>query len=496
MTISANSHDYTVFGNKAVVLADIALDSSYPYGGEAVDTDALFGIHTVDMAMIEPKDGYTFQYDYTNNKIKAFAPAPAIVYEEKHTPSSDVITTNYPAAFFMNVARTGQNKKFRSTGIAVASLSDDEVSLVEQMAEGERTQLTVKDYDRLSGDGAFTGGTTNWTLNLDDYTYGTNNLAKDQDGVTTLAHDNFAAVAGRTYRLTYTISGTGTTGTLTATLGGTAGTAQTLTNGTYTEEITATTTDGLVLTPSDTSRFTIDSITVYDLSEPVYVTYITQAWRDVWDNLVQDEAVTLASGAAADMANAPLAIMYVDRTSATAKALTIIDEDDTAASGEVAIYLNQATGAIKASHADENAKVCKVTYLKVPSSGFLADRVFTNETAAKAGSDPYTNTFDYPILIWAYTGQVPINGGTTQRLIDYAGTPAAGEAVIDWFTPGARGAGAPATGTVIGTKSDVTATGAGVWGTINEVQGLQPLEVRDGSDLSALTSVRMILFGS
>lgn len=491
MTISVTSNEYSVFGNKAIALADVAFDSSYPTGGESFDPETLFGLHDVSLALFESQHGYSCQYDYANKKIKIFAPAPPIVYEEKQTPSSDVITTNYPAAFFMNVARSGNNKKFRSTGIAVSSLSDDEISLVEQMAEGERTQLTVKDYDRLAGDGAFTGGTTNWTFNADDYTYGTNNLAKDADGVTTLAHDTFAAVIGRTYRLSYTIS-SWTVGTVTPTLGGVAGTAVGA-DGTYTEEITATTTDGLVFTPSNTSRFTIDSITVYDLSEPVYLTYVTQAWKDVWDNLVQDEEVAVAT-TETSLANAPMAIMYADRTSATAKALTLIDEDDTAASGEIAFYFSHAADNIKAVHADENNKTVKVTYLKKPSSGFLCDRQFENEGATKAGDDPYTNTFDYPILIWAYTGQVPINGGTTQRLIDYAGTPAAGEAVIDWFTPGARGAGAPATGTVIGTKSNVTATGAGVWGTINEIQNLQPLEIKDGVDLSGI-STRLMLIG-
>lgn len=494
MTISVTNSEYSVFGNKAIVLADVAFDSSYPTEGESFNPETLFGLHDMSLALFESKQGYAFQYDYSNKKIKVFAQAPAIVYEEKQTPSDDVITTNYPAAFFINAARTGNNKKFRSTGIALASLSDDEICLVEQMSAGERTQLTVKDYDRLAGDGAFTGGTTNWTFNADDYTYGTNNLAKDADGVTTLAHDNFAAVIGRTYRLTYTISGTGTTGTLTATLGGTSGETQTLENGTYTEEITATTTDGLVLTPSDASRFTIDSVTIYDLSEPVYITYVTQAWKDVWDNLVQDEEVAVKT-TETSLANAPMAIMYADRTSATAKALTLIDEDDTAASGEIAFYFSHTADNIKAVHADENNKTVKITYLKKPSSGFLCDRQFENETATKAGADPYTSTFDYPILLWAYTGQVPINGGATLRLIDYAGTPATGEAVIDWFTPGVRGAGAPAGGGVIGTKDNVTATGAGIWGTINEIQNLQPLEVKDGTDLSALTSVRAILIG-
>jgi len=491
MAITVNSHDYSIFGNKAVVLADVAFDSSYLFGGEAFNPETLFGLHEVSLAVIEATNGYSFKYDKDNKTLRVYGVAPPIVYEEKQTPSSDVVTTNYPAAFFMNVARTGNNKKFRSTGIALASLSDDEICLAEQMAAGERTQLTVKDYDRLAGDGAFTGGTTNWTFNAAPWTYGTNKLAKDADGTNTLTHDTFAAVIGRTYRLSYTIS-SWTVGTVTPTLGGVAGTAVGA-DGTYTEEITATTTDGLVFSPSNTSRFTIDSITVYDLSEPVYLTYVTQAWKDVWDNLVQDEEVAVAT-TETSLANAPMAIMYADRTSATAKALTLIDEDDTAASGEIAFYFSHAADNIKAVHADENNKTVKITYLKKPASGFLCDRQFENEGATKAGGDPYTNTFDYPILIWAYTGQVPINGGATQRLIDYAGTPAAGEAVIDWFTPGARGAGAPATGTVIGTKSNVTATGAGVWGTINEIQNLQPLEIKDGVDLSGI-STRLMLIG-
>lgn len=496
MALTVNSKEYTVFGNKACVIADIAFDSSYPSGGESLNPDVNFGLHSIDFAQIESKGGYSINYDRTNETVKVFAPAPPIVYEEKHTLDDDVLTTQYPAAFFMNVAIGGQNKVFRSTGLAIASLSDNECSLVSQMAEGERTQLTVKDWDRLAGDGSFTGGTTNWTFNTDDWTYGTNNLAKDADGVTTLAHDTFAAVIGRTYRIAYTISGTGTAGTLTTTCGGTAGTAQTLENGTITEEITATTTDGLVFTPSDKSRFTIDSITVYDLSEPVYVTYITQAWKEVWDNLVQDETLTLATGAnTLSSGNKIAACMYIDQTSTTAAALAMIDQDDTVASGEVDLVLNSATGQFTV-HSDQNTKAVKTTYIKVPSSGFIADRIFTNEGGTKAGSNPYTTTFDYPILIWGYTGQVPVNGQTTLRLIDYAGTPATGEAVIDWFAIGQRGGGAPAVGTQVGTKDDQTATAAGVWGVVNEISGVQPLEVSNGTDLSALSSVRMILIGT
>ena len=89
---------------------------------------------------------------------------------------------------------------------------------------------------------------------------------------------------------------------------------------------------------------------------------------------------------------------------------------------------------------------------------------------------------------------MPVNTGVTQRLIDYAGTPEAGEAVIDWFTPGARGAGAPASGTVVGTKSDVTGTAAGIWGTIDEIPPAV-MEVLEGTDLSGIT-VRILIIGA
>jgi hypothetical protein len=494
MAITLNSKNFSVFGNKAAVIADLAFSGAYSYGGEGLNNDQLLGLHDIDASLLESKGGYSFLHDKTNQKIKIFAAAPPIIYEEKQTPSSDIVTTNYPAAFFMNIARAGNNKKFRSTGIALASLNDDECCLVSQMADGERTQIRVKDYDRLSGDGAFTGGTTNWTFSATPWTYGTNNLAKDANGADTLTHDVFAAVVGRTYRVAFTLS-SWTVGAVTPTCGGTAGTAFGE-DGTSTQEITATTTDGLVFTPTNTSRFTIDSITVYDITEPVFITYVTQAWADVWDNLVQDETITLATGAnTLDSGNKILACMYIDQTTSTAAALTMIDEDDTVASGEVDLKLNSTTAQFTV-HSGQNAKAVKTTYIKVPSSGFLEDRVFTNEAATKAGADPYTNTFDYPILLWAYTGQVPVNGQTTLRLIEYAGTPATGEAVIDWYGLGARGADAPAVGTEVGIKDNQTATGAGVWGRINEIQNLKPLEIKDGTTLSGLTSVKGIFIGT
>jgi len=494
MSITVSSlpeEKYTVIGNRALVNAKITMGSVYPYGGESFDPEPLFGMHNVDLALINQSNGLSLQYDATNKKLKAYRQAPLIVYEEKCVPTGDgsvqKITTKYPPAFFMNAARIAENKKFRSTGVTPG---DDEISLDAQMAEGVRATLSVKGADFLAGQGAFAAD-TGWTgFAAADWEVDSA-AKKSADGTTALTHAT-AAVADTRYYLEFTVD-TLTAGSFTPSIGNVDGDVISA-DGTYSMIITADNTEALIFTPTNTSRFNITACKVYALDEAVYLTYVTQAWPEVWDALVQDESVTLSSTGAKTLANAACAIMYADRTSATAKALTLIDEDDTAASGEVAFYLNQAANNIKASHADENAKVALVTYLKVPASGFLAYRAFDNEGCTKGGTDPYTNTMDYPVLIWGYTGQVPINGGTTQRLLPYMGTPAAGEAVIDWFTPGIRGAGAPATGTVIGTKSDVTATGAGIWGVLSEIAG-RPLEVPDGEDLSAAGEFNVILIG-
>lgn len=495
ITIDREDKQFITLGNRVSYIAKGSISGAYAYGGMEFNPETLFGLHNADMVIAETADGFKFQFDKANSKLKAFMPAPLIVIDEQHTPdtSTGLVTLNYPAAFIMNVAQTGgQNLAMRSTGLAIASMSSNQCCLASQMAKGVRTQLTCGlgiAVDLLSGDGAFTGGTTNWTFNATPWTYGTNALDKDADGTNTLTHDNFVPVPGKTYKVCFSVSGW-SAGSVTPSLGGVDGTAVGA-DGDYVQYITASTTGALTFTPTSTSRFTIDSVTV-NLYE-VKVTYITQAWKDVWDNLVQDEAVTLATGANS-LDNKILALMYVDQTTATAAALTPVDEDDTAASGEVEVAFNVAADQLTVNAA-QNGKAAKVTYIKVPSSGFLKDRLVHNEAATKTGEDPYVNTFDLPILLWGYAGCAPVNGGTTQVLIDFASTPEAGEAVIDWFNPGIRGAGAIAAGTPIGLKSDVTLTGAYIWGRESEIPGRQDLEVPDGALLD-IDTIRFFVIGN
>lgn len=58
-------------GTKNGVITTIAFDSSYPQNGEPLTANDI-GMDQIDSIRIDPKNGYTFEYDYTNAKVKAF----------------------------------------------------------------------------------------------------------------------------------------------------------------------------------------------------------------------------------------------------------------------------------------------------------------------------------------------------------------------------------------------------------------------------------------
>ncbi len=140
----------------------------------------------------------------------------------------------------------------------------------------------INTTDELKGDGTFTGAATNWTL-ASGWTYSANTVIKNAGGTSALSHGTFAPVIGNKSRLTYTISNWTAGTTLTPTLGGASGAAISA-NGTYTDDLTATTTAGLAFTPTDNVRCTIDNVTIdtvynidpthagYRLAFPVKVT--------------------------------------------------------------------------------------------------------------------------------------------------------------------------------------------------------------------------------
>jgi hypothetical protein len=107
--------------------------------------------------------------------------------------------------------------------------------------------------------GNFTGNATGWTLAA-GFTYNANAVDKDGDGTGVLEQD-IDAKTDELYTLVFTISSL-TVGTVTASIGGTSG-DEVSANGTYTQYIRAVDTTNLKFTPSNTARFTIDTIAVH-----------------------------------------------------------------------------------------------------------------------------------------------------------------------------------------------------------------------------------------
>ena len=110
---------------------------------------------------------------------------------------------------------------------------------------------------------ALTAGYNYWTISS-GWTWAAGVLTHAGAGVTTVAATlTKTPVAGRIYRVIYTISGY-SSGTCTVSFGGQAGTGRTA-NGTYTENITAANSTTLTFTPSGTSAYSIGAFSVVEL---------------------------------------------------------------------------------------------------------------------------------------------------------------------------------------------------------------------------------------
>ena len=77
LTITADSGNYGAMftpkvyasGNVKILTGQIGFDASYPIGGEAMDLSDYFT--KVLGILFENKNGYVFEYDYANAKVKA-----------------------------------------------------------------------------------------------------------------------------------------------------------------------------------------------------------------------------------------------------------------------------------------------------------------------------------------------------------------------------------------------------------------------------------------
>lgn len=131
--------------NRRVNFGTLAFDSSYPTGGESL-TPANLNMKAIDQIIFAPAGGYSFEYDYTNQKVKVFQPAPPVVFEEAVTVTSNVGTLKYPAAYIMYVGVGDASYKVIPGGLTPVTTT---VS-VSEPAWGVRNTLTFLAADTVT----------------------------------------------------------------------------------------------------------------------------------------------------------------------------------------------------------------------------------------------------------------------------------------------------------------------------------------------------------
>lgn len=97
LTLGRASAREGVFGDMRYAFVDITFDASYPTGGESL-VPADLGWDSIHLVEPENLPGYTFDYDETNQRLRAFRVAPLLVVEEALTIATNAGTLlNIPA---------------------------------------------------------------------------------------------------------------------------------------------------------------------------------------------------------------------------------------------------------------------------------------------------------------------------------------------------------------------------------------------------------------
>jgi len=245
----------------------------------------------------------------------------------------------------------------------------------------------------------------------------------------------------------------------------------------------------------------------------VKVSYITQAWKEVTDNMVQacmtagartyghanmsftaatpdiiklgEDFVALQS-VTVDAAGTIAAFTALVDDGATAAAATecVVDFRKTSSLGEVGFHADDAV--------DTAAYLVYFNYIRDPGAGsFLYDR-FTNATIADASN---TITFTGYPLLYCTCGGFPTESTTKKAKMISKATTLAGDDVQwtshPWY-PGCTLAIAPILTMVEAT--DVDLTPAWICGDPSEIDTV-PLECTNATDLSNLSVVRVVAIG-
>lgn len=406
MTIS--DVEFVSMGNKRAALGTLAFDSSYAFGGEALSGVSL-GMDAIDRVFIESKNGYTFEYDHSNKKIKVLSQTPPIIYEEKQTAGLDgKFTLNYPAAFIVSVVRSG--------GTAYPIIYAGTTTI------GTRTSCLPDGF---------------------------------QDGV-------------RTAVSVYNVA------------------------------------------------------TVNSGSSIFYVTYATQAWKDLYDLVVQNELMTGAGVTRHTISGNSIWALQCVKQDGALSGVTPIDWADTAGTGEMQIdyqdcYNAGNTGVTQAvCIVPTGSQTYYISYLKQPpSNSWLANRYVRDEDATAGTS---IMQLDKPLLLWLTSGYGFSSGDASLQIVsqDQPAFYMWGYDTVHGDALNNKNSGVSEMFTTWGYRGPASnaaaPTAAQVWSVLDsgnfsmthatylfghpwEIPNVVPLEVQNGVDLSDLTGVKVMIIG-
>ncbi len=269
-------------------------------------------------------------------------------------------------------------------------------------------------------------------------------------------------------------------------------------------------------------RATLTSLQATDNYATITISYITQAWSEVFENLV--EAETMVAGATTTngitfTAGTPDVISFITPgpwlcglmvgklVTSTVTAPKPILKGQTAVAAEYAIdwtdsspvatTMEIATG----QNWDATTTTLYFNYIKKPTSGFLYDRFIEDDTQSASGQ-VYTlaggGTFDIPMLI-STPGFIPgLTVSSSVGTWPLGGTGMTVGTTTQWQPTNYWPQDKLLTATTFTSGTGVSATNSCslsyIWGQPEDIDGIVPLEMPDGTVLRSKT-VRAIVWG-
>lgn len=123
LTVSRTGDWQHLAGNRRVANVTLTFDSSYPTGGESfVASDV--GMRTIEKVLIQPDNGYSFEYDYTNSLLLVYIDQSngVLSVQTTATQSSGVVNEDVSLMTYTIPASTvltnGQGIRVTSWGFA------------------------------------------------------------------------------------------------------------------------------------------------------------------------------------------------------------------------------------------------------------------------------------------------------------------------------------------------------------------------------------------